>query len=306
LPWVGGYRVEQRVHYGRALGTPHNLSFGTADCYGFTEDLEGRVLRIVDAKFGRKPVNPEQNPQAILYAAGVLESLIPIYLPRNHQVTVVIFQPRLSRRPQEWHTTVGFIQDAVARIAPSAQAAVRFGIGATSQDDALTWPELPGSHCGWCKRKQSCATFQQELVRLAQPGKQVEWNPLVFSMRDGIRGYLEDLERYALDEALRGVALPGTKLIRGKAGAAKLAAPEEEVRKKAMELGIENQIVKQQEVWSTPAVIRDAFYRAGVSQEDVAKYIRQPDGKMQVVEDSDPRKAIEVVSVSAFTGVSRA
>jgi hypothetical protein len=305
LPWVNGYNVEARVHYGQMLGTPHNVSFGTADCYGFTEDLDGRVLRIADLKMGRKPVNPEQNPQAILYAAGVLESLYPLLLPRNHRVTVTIFQPRLSRSPQDWHTTVGFVEDAVMRMRPGAQAALRFGTGVASQDDLVAWPELTGKHCGWCKRKASCNTFQKELVSIAQPGKQVEWNPMLFSMREGIKGYLEDLERYALDEALRGVTLPGTKLIRGKAGAAKLAASEDDVRKKALELGIENQIVKQQEVWSTPAVIRDVFYRAGVTQEEVAKYIRQPEGKMQVVEDSDPRKAIEVVSTSAFTGVSR-
>jgi hypothetical protein len=129
LPWVNGYHVEARVHYGRMLGTPHNLTFGTADCYGFTEDLDGRVLRIVDAKFGRKPVNPERNKQAALYGAGVLESLYPLLLPRNTRVVFTIYQPRLSHKPFNWETTVAWIEDTAMEMRPAAAAAVAFKQG---------------------------------------------------------------------------------------------------------------------------------------------------------------------------------
>ena len=305
LPWVGGYRVEQRVHYGRALGTPHNLSFGTADCYGFTEDLEGRVLRIVDLKMGRKPVNPERNSQAALYGAGVLESLIPIYLPRNFPVVFTIFQPRLSHRPFSWATNVGWINDTAMGMRPAAAAAVAFKHGTVTPEQAMLFPESSGGHCGYCRRKTKCTTFQRELAAIATPGKTVVWSPAIFEMRDAIRGYLDDMEQLALDEAIRGTPLPGTKLVRGRAGAAQLVAEQPVVLAKAKELGV--QVVETKEVWLTAAKIRDAFKRVGMQPAELGNFVTSPEGKLQIAAASDPRDAVAVATAdeNSFAGVAR-
>lgn len=305
LPWVGPYSVEQRIHYGRALGTPHNLSFGTSDCFGFVEDADGRRLVVIDAKFGRKPVNPKGNPQAALYASGVLEGLLPLLLPRNFPVQITIFQPRLSHRPFSWTTSVGWIEDTVRAMQPAAQAAVRFKQGTFTPEDVLAFPELPGAHCLYCRRKPGCKTFQQEMSKLAQPGLTVTWNPVVFAMRDAIKEYIGGLEQLALDEAMRGNKLSGTKLVRGRAGHAKLIETEDKVRSKAKELGIESQVVKMEEVWATASKIRDAFKRVGMSKEDIGKYILQPEGKLQIADADDPRAEVDLTVGQDFTGVAR-
>jgi len=307
LSWVGGYNVEARVHYGRALGTPHNLSFGTADCFGFTETLEGRSLHIIDLKMGRKAVNPERNSQAALYGAGVLEKLYPLQLPRNFPVYVTIFQPRLSHKPFTWETTVGWIEDTAMSLRPAAEAAVAFSKGTALEQTRALFPELPGGHCGYCRRKANCGAFKRELMALTSEGKKVEWSPVLFEMRDSIRAYLDDMEQLALDEALRGNPMQGTKLVRGRAGAAQFIADPAQLRLKGRELGIESAVVEVKEVWATPAKVRDAFKRQGVQAAELATYIKTPEGKLLVASVADPRAAVsvETASENLFAGVPK-
>lgn len=307
LPWAGPYSVEQRIHYGKALGTPHNLSFGTADCYGFVQDADGPRLVIVDAKFGRKPVNPRENPQAALYAGGVLEGLLPLQLPRGYAVEIIIVQPRLSRTPFRWVTSVSWIEDTLRGMRPAAQAAVRFAQSKHTPEDALAFPELTGKHCMYCRRKANCTAFQAELRKIAQPGLTVTWNPVVFALRDSIKAYIKDLEELALDEALKGNMLPGTKLVKGRAGNPKLIVTNEELKAKAKERGIESMVVKVEEVWATPAKVRDAFKKAGAKQDELDKIIHTPEAKAQIADESDPRPAFSNVAsavAAGFTGVA--
>lgn len=269
LPWVGTYNVEARIHYGQYLNTPHNLSFGTSDCFGFVEDAEGRRLVIIDLKMGRKPVNPAYNPQAALYGAGVLQSLRPMMLPRNFPVEIMIVQPRLRHAPFRWVTSVGWLEDTAMAMRPPAAAALAYKTGTATAQTWAEFPELAGSWCRYCRRKAECTEFNKHMAAIAQPGKKVEWNPVVFAMRDAISSYLEDLEQLAFDEAMNGNVLSGTKLIKGRAGKPALAKTDEEIREAAKKLGIEKSVVKMEEVWATPAKIRDAFKRAGMADADV-------------------------------------
>jgi hypothetical protein len=124
-------------------------------------------------------------------------------------------------------------------------------------------------------------------------------------MRDAIKGYLDDMEQLALDEAIRGNPLPGTKLVRGRAGAAQLAADESVIRAKAKELGV--QVVETKEVWLTAAKIRDAFKRVGLPAAEMANIIKTPEGKLQIAGANDPRDAvvIQTADVNSFAGVAR-
>lgn len=309
LPWIGRYSVEGRVYYGRALATPRNLSFGTADCRGFTESADGRILEVIDLKMGRKPVNPNNNPQAILYAAGVLEELLDagVLLPFNHKVRVTIFQPRLSHKPFQWETTVGFIEQRLLEMRPAAQAAVRFKQGTYTAQDIEQFPELYGKHCGYCKRKLECGAFKRLANQaVPAPGQTVHWNQELFKNRSLIRAYLDDLEQLAEDSALQGNILPGTKLVAGRKGAAQLKVSEDVIRATAKHLNIETQVVAVKEVWATPAKIRDAFKKVGMTPEQLSKFIEQPEGKPVLADADDPRPAHHVNAGNVFTGVAQA
>ena len=309
LPWdEAGFSIESRVHYGKALHVPHNMAFGTADCRGFTNSPEGRILEIIDLKMGRKAVNPVENPQAVLYATGVLEDLSDILLlPLNHLVRVTIFQPRLSRTPFQWITTVGHIEAKAASMRLAAQATVRFYQGKQTAEDMQMFPEFVGKHCQYCKRKGACDTFQSTLhAVLPAAGQTVRWDAKLFAMRGVITQYLDDMEQMALDSAIAGTQLPGTKLIAGRAPLPKLRVTDEELRAQAARIGIEKDIVSMKEVWATPTKTRDAFKKAGWTSEQLETILEISGPKPTLTDANDPRKELQINAGNSFTGIAQA
>ncbi len=305
MPWEGGYHIESRVYYGQALSAPRSLAFGTADVWGFTVEDGRRVLNIGDLKMGRKAVPVDNNPQPMLYAAGVLESMDGLRLPRDFPVRLMIFQPRLARRPFVWMTTVGTIEDKMLELRPPAQAALEFSAKKPSLDTLMSFPEVPGGHCQYCRRQDECVRFLERARRIGQPGKVVQWDQTTFAMRTAIRDYLDELESYALDSANQGSVLPGTKLVRGRSGKAELATDEKEVLAFATQLGIADRVTWTEQVWATPAKIRDALRKAGASQVDISRFISQPEGSPVIADIDDPRPSILDAPGSGFSGVSR-
>lgn len=303
-PWLNGFHVEARVHYGRMLDVPHEFAFGTSDVWGFTESAEdGRVLEIIDAKFGRKAVSPEQSYQMGLYAAGVLEAMSEMPLPRTHKVRLTIVQPRLSHRPFSWMTTVGWVEDLMMEMRPAAKAAVAFHLQQADQKLHERFPEVAGAHCQYCARQPQCYAFQSTLASLGN-GKP-QWNPLIFSMREAIREHLEAIEEQGLTRALAGDPPAGTKLVAGRAGNAKLVASKEQVLLRAQQLGVQQEITWIEQAWATPAKIRDALKRGGVRPDEMSKYIEQPPGAPVLAMFDDPRPTWSPANTSMFTGVDR-
>ena len=71
--------------------------FGTADFWWL--DTDTSTLHVVDAKFGRKPVDAENNPQLMIYALGLLDELDLYAEVKNVQLHIV--QPRLAGADEE-------------------------------------------------------------------------------------------------------------------------------------------------------------------------------------------------------------
>jgi hypothetical protein len=302
-PWVGGFKTESRVFYGKSLGVAVNLAFGTCDASGFTHDEAGSSLEIIDAKFGRNIVPAKNNSQLTLYAAGFIEDYRTQGVPLSPalRVRLSIYQPRVSRRAYVWETTVADIERAVMSMRPAVQAGMRYYQGAATTEDGVDFPELIGNHCTYCRRKVKCKSFQSALTSCAR-AEIVEWNPLVFQAKDAIVKYLEELEAWAYDSAMQGTPLTGTKLVKGRAGRATLNVSNDEIRAEAKALGVENAVVAVEEVWKTPAKIRDALKTAGISPERLKEIINTPEGKPQLALADDPRPEYTRVDTSDFTG----
>lgn len=301
LPWEGRYYVENRVSYGRALGVPFMTAWGTSDCWGFVKTPTGRALKIIDLKMGRRAVGCERNKQMALYGAGALDRMAELPLPLDFPVELTIFQPRISRRPSVWVTTVGWIEETTTQMRAAAKAAIAYSDGTATPQTMQDFPEMPGEHCTFCRRQGDCSAFKRQAASIGVEGKTVAWDYGIFSMRHAIRDYLDELEQYALDEGQRGNLLPGTKLVRGRAGKAELLMEQSKVREQARALGIEAKVVRTEEVWATPAKIRDAFKAMGMSAADLAKIIHQPEGAIQLADINDPRPAIETTNGHQFT-----
>lgn len=304
-PWVGSYTPEGKVNYSRSLGAPYNTAFGTADCWGFSQDASGRYLEVKDLKMGRNPVSPERNSQMALYAAGVLDGMYPyVQLPRDHKVRLTIFQPRLSHRPFQWVTTVAWIEEQSLYLRPAAHAALAYKAGTATQDTWEKFPELPGDHCRYCTRKTKCQAFQAKLRVAAQPNAPVAWDAQLYAMSDAIKDYLKEMEQMAFDAAMAGNPFAGTKLVKGRAGNPALQIPQSQVREIAQKLGIEEAVVKLEEVWATPAKIRDAFKRHGMQPAELVQIVKSPEAAPQLALASDPRPEVNRgADTTPFTGI---
>ena len=293
-PWLGRYEVEGTVYYSRALEVPYATAFGTADCFGFTQDSDGqRWLEIIDLKMGRKPVNPEKNPQAALYAAGVMEysdDVMPI--PDSQPIRITIIQPRLAYRPFSWETTAGEIRKMIRVLRPAAQAGVAFFKGEATDLHRQQFPENPGSHCGYCRRKAECDALRKVSLDAAKAPLAVSGNfdLKVFELRGVIRDYLDELEEYALDAALSGYPMPGTKLVRGRKGNPKLKVSEAELIAFGERYSVpETEIAPVKRTLLTAAKARDLFKKVGVPAAAIDTIIETPEGALQIASINDPR-----------------
>ena len=117
--------------------------FGTADCWVY--NAETRVLEIIDFKYGFNPVLPEENMQAMTYAALLfLDEEVPITEDMVDTVRLTIVQPR-GAGISSWDTTPG-------RIGKHLEV-VDGAINASKMDNP---PGAMGDWCRWCPAKLIC------------------------------------------------------------------------------------------------------------------------------------------------------
>jgi hypothetical protein len=305
LKWTTGFSVENRVRYSKVLGVPHAYAFGTADVVGVTHHEDGYCIEVIDLKTGRSPVSPERNPQMVLYAVGFMDSVTEdMGIANDTAVRLTIYQPRLSRRPFTWQTTVGEVMRIARDLRQPAQAAVRFHDGSATPKDLEQFPEMTGSHCRYCDRKPVCTTFNKK-VKSIQVGATVVWDAELFGLRKVITSYLEDLEQLALDSALSGRQLQGTKLVTGRAGRPVVVMPESELLALTEQYGVKAALTETKMVWATPAKVRDTLKKAGLPADKLAAVVVSPEAKPVIADADDPRAEYSgVKDGDTFTGVA--
>lgn len=187
--------------------------WGTADSWG----CSAGVLHVVDLKTGRHPVDPDGNPQAILYALGALAAL-PASVRRG--VTEVRLTIHQGGEATTWTTdpfTLGAWEDVFSQ---ALKAAITGG------------DLVAGEHCRWCLAKDTCPAFADRGLTIARS----EFGPLLSAKDPEVTlatmpGHVaaEFLDRFRIIEAVMAVAvetlatrayregleIPGYKVIRG-------------------------------------------------------------------------------------------
>lgn len=96
--------IEHRIDFSAAIGVPHGSAFGTSDATIYLP--EQKLLKVKDFKYGKWPIEPEHNPQAMLYALAAMWKYQYLYDFRLVEIT--IYQPRLNGEPlpdKSWTTT---------------------------------------------------------------------------------------------------------------------------------------------------------------------------------------------------------
>lgn len=145
----GDLHVEKRVQFSQLTPIPNQG--GTADHFA----CQPGHLIITDLKYGLGvPVYAYRNPQAMLYALGVLYDWDWLY--DFEKITIRIAQPRRDHF-DEWETDRETLLEFAERVRVGAKNAWRLNAPLSPSEDA----------CRWCKVKGACPAYLAVADRLA-------------------------------------------------------------------------------------------------------------------------------------------
>lgn len=199
-----GYIVlEQKVDLQRFIPE----GFGTVDCAIVADG----VLDITDLKYGQGVlVEAQENKQMMLYALGCLYRFSTMY--EIDTVRMTIYQPRLDNFSSYEISAEKLLEWGEKVVKPAAELAYIGGGNYTA-----------GSHCKFCKAKNTCkalADYNLELAKFAFEDSNklsaIEISEILEKAPDFIN-WINSIKEYALDQAKNhGVKWPKFKLVAGK------------------------------------------------------------------------------------------
>lgn len=262
--------------------------FGTADCIV----ISGTECYVIDFKYGQGvPVYAEENWQLSLYALGALEAYGMIY--PIQEVTLVIIQPRLNNI-SEWKTTADYLKRWGAEfVTPRAKDAFE-GKGSYCQGE---WCDS-----GFCRAAAVCGHRMKENMSLEKDylnpvTGRYDMPPVIDNNTVGaileraqnLAKWVKKLERYALEELVKGNAIPGWKIVEGRSN--REFTDVDRAYEALIEAGYKKELLYDQ----VPVSLTKAEKQ--VSKEDynsiLAQFIIKPKGKPTLALESDKRPVYE-------------
>jgi hypothetical protein len=280
----GALAVEQSLPIGWMTG--EEGAHGTADAVIVTPD----ELIIVDAKFGYKEVEADENPQLMIYAAAAFDELKVAY--DFQRVRVVISQPRLLAKPE-----FSFSMDELYRFRIKMSFAAEY----TRHNPDKYVPSEKA--CQWCRAKAICpALREQSLADFdAVVPETADEDDLARVMANAnlIEGWIMAVRAEVERRLLANIPVPGYKLVQGKKGNRAWAdADVAEAALKAMR-------IKHDQMYDYKLASPTSIEKLAKADEigprqwtKIQALITQSDGKPSVAPVSDKRPAL-VTSVDA-------
>ena len=257
--------------------------FGTGD-FLLVADKE---LNVVDFKYGRGvAVYADHNPQMMLYALGALNLFDCLY--DIEQVTMTIFQPRLSSISTWTISTEELYQWAEEELKPKAELAAK------GEGDFVS-----GSWCRFCKARNTCRARAESFLELAK----MEFQPPallsdeevaeVMEKADELSKWASDVMAYAQAEAIEnGKHWNGYKLVEGRS--VRKFSDEAKVEAAAKEAGYTD-------IYNKSLITLTAFEKLMGKEafaEILGQYVTKPAGKLTLVPVSDKRPEVSVNTVN--------
>ena len=257
--------------------------FGTGD-FLLVADKE---LNVVDFKYGRGvAVYADHNPQMMLYALGALNLFDCLY--DIEQVTMTIFQPRLSSISTWTISTAELYQWAEEVLKPKAELAAK------GEGDFVS-----GSWCRFCKARNTCRARAESFLELAR----MEFQPPallsdeevaeVMEKADELSKWASDVMAYAQAEAIEnGKHWNGYKLVEGRS--VRKFSDEAKVEAAAKEAGYTD-------IYNKSLITLTAFEKLMGKEafaEILGQYFTKPAGKLTLVPVSDKRPEVTVNTVN--------
>lgn len=252
--------------------------FGSVDC-----QLVGRdTLIVIDLKYGEGvKVYAERNTQMMLYALGAIKGN-----PSIKTIRLVIAQVRLNHF-DVWEISVNdLLQWANKVLKPTAKKAF-----------AGKGEQKMGDWCGFCPVKAQCRKQYEAVVndfdRYEYPELLTEDEICdLIEKIDKYKGWLESVNKFVYDEALRGHKWKGYKLVAGRSN--RVITDEEAIRqdlltKKYLEDEIFN--IKLKGIGDLEKLVGKKQFSALYGQ-----YVKSKPGNPKLVPDSAPGDEINPLS----------
>ena len=264
---------------------------------------------VIDAKFGYQEVDPEENPQALMYGSGMLQKfgLVGDF----SEVNLIIEQPLRSSTSLEWSTTPDFINAWVsAYAAPAAKKALM--IHAMRNERALKEEDFaPGEkQCMFCKAKAVCpallakveetigidfeelASSEELPLMLSSQTLPVEELGAKFEQLELVEDWIKAVRARIELEVFAGRKVPGVKVVAGKRGNRAWSSDEEaEAMMKKFKMKVDQMYAFK---LLGPKPILEALKDQPRRLKQIESLVIQPNGKPHVVHESDKRPAIEI------------
>lgn len=243
-------------------------------------------LRVYDYKHGAGvAVDVEENKQLMYYALGAL------LLGDYDDIELIIVQPRALHKDgpvRRWATT----GKRIYQFADELKEAAR------KTDEANPFLN-PGDHCRWCPALAFCPAVRGKmeetaLVDFAQPLAMPTPDAMTpdqirkaLNFAGAIDEWVRSVQAYAQEQAQRGVAIPGYKLVKKRANRTWV---DEKKVEEAFSIEYGDEIFNKK--LKSPAQMEKLIGKKGKTAVDVFTEI--PDTGSVLVPEDDPRPAVGV------------
>jgi len=256
----------------------HPECWGTPDAVGF---VEKHAVHVVDAKFGRKPVEPTSTQLVIYGALMAINNNVPLIC--------TIVQPTTTPpiRTHVWPVSAlriildGLRGSAIMAMQPHA-------------------PRNAGPWCEYCGVKDTCPALQARALQVAQSdftptGAKVPPAPAtltpdqlgqILTHADTIEAWLAGVRARAMQIAQQGDPPPGWKLVQGRAGNRKWADDAAAI------LAIEAAGLDAYERSVISPAVAEKTAGKALFRDHLAALTTRSDGKPELVPVGDKRPAI--------------
>lgn len=271
--------------------------FGTADTVLVSQSKH--TIHVIDLKFGQGvPVTSKDNPQLMLYAIGMLYKLTNASELDYNDIYITICQPRLYNIDTTKMSNKDLTDWAYEYVLPIAQKAIK-GEGKLAPSE---------SACRFCKLKGKCkarANMQLDIAQQEFNIKNIEANKVQNMSPERIGNILDvaqifvdwfkDVQAYAMGQLLRGVKIPGYKLVEGRS--VRIITDTEKVKEILLGIGLtEEMIMKPKELKGLSSLER--LVGKKLFGELCADYLVKPMGKMSMVPVSDSRQEMNSIEIA--------
>lgn len=259
-------------------------SFGTSDAVV----IGGSTIEVIDLKYGKGvKVNAEHNAQLRLYGLGASALFGDLYDFETVRYTII--QPRLDHVSTEEVPLSELLLWAEEDVAPRA-------IMALEGTDYMAC----GDWCRWCPAKAICrkrAEYNLEIAKddfKAPPLLTDEEIGEVLGRADSVKKWVEDIQTYALEQALAGKHFDGWKLVEGRS--IRKYADDLKVAEKLVAAGYDEAMLYERKLYGITAMEKIVGKKKLTTT--LGDLLIKPAGKPVLVPESDKREAINTTEAA--------